>query len=249
MIMASSTGRAGIVGGRADNLKLCGLLSSPGRKAVAGCPSSLGTRRATGAPYGMKILRRWSRRGSAPATSGGSGRPAAISTPRCCGPGCGWSAAMTWRSTEALLLGREGRLGEPASLAGAWARLRGAAAPAAQAARPPGPGRPGGPVRAGRPGVPQPARGAGRPGRGARRPAAPDRGRRVPGQVRAARRRRVGRRAGGGRDGLRRAAVAGRCARRTADRPAGRPPGGRAAPGRGWPTWPAGSPRRSAAAR
>ena len=33
---------------------------------------------------------------------------------------------------EALLLAREGRLGEPASLAGAWARLRGAAAPAAQ---------------------------------------------------------------------------------------------------------------------
>ncbi len=39
--------------------------------------------------------------------------------------------------TEALLLAREGRLGEPASLAGAWARLRGTAAPAAQAARPP----------------------------------------------------------------------------------------------------------------
>ena len=32
--------------------------------------------------------------------------------------------------TEALLLGREGRPGEPASLAGAWARLRGARAPA-----------------------------------------------------------------------------------------------------------------------
>ena len=37
--------------------------------------------------------------------------------------------------TEALLLAREGRFGEPASLPGAWARLRGAAAPAAQAAR------------------------------------------------------------------------------------------------------------------
>jgi hypothetical protein len=39
--------------------------------------------------------------------------------------------------TEALLLGRDGRFGEPASLAGAWARMRGAAAPAsaAQAAR------------------------------------------------------------------------------------------------------------------
>ena len=36
---------------------------------------------------------------------------------------------------EGLLLGREGRLGEPASLAGAWARLRGAAVPAEQAAR------------------------------------------------------------------------------------------------------------------
>jgi DNA polymerase-1 len=32
--------------------------------------------------------------------------------------------------TEALLLGREGRAAEPASLAGAWARLRGAVAPA-----------------------------------------------------------------------------------------------------------------------
>src|SRR5690348_14681036 len=37
--------------------------------------------------------------------------------------------------TEALLLARDGRPGEPASLAAAWARLRGAAAPAAQAAR------------------------------------------------------------------------------------------------------------------
>ena len=43
--------------------------------------------------------------------------------------------------TEALLLGRDGRYGEPASLAGAWARLRGAAAPAARAARPAGPGQ------------------------------------------------------------------------------------------------------------
>ncbi len=33
---------------------------------------------------------------------------------------------------ETLLLGREGRLGEPASLAGAWARLRGAAVPASR---------------------------------------------------------------------------------------------------------------------
>src|SRR5262249_58712969 len=38
--------------------------------------------------------------------------------------------------TEALLLGREGRPGEPASLAGAWARLRGAAAPTAGSERP-----------------------------------------------------------------------------------------------------------------
>jgi DNA polymerase-1 len=37
--------------------------------------------------------------------------------------------------TEALLLAREGRQGEPASLAGAWARLRGAAAPAVRAAQ------------------------------------------------------------------------------------------------------------------
>ena len=36
--------------------------------------------------------------------------------------------------TEALLLAREGRQAEPATLAGAWARLRGAAAPASQAA-------------------------------------------------------------------------------------------------------------------
>jgi DNA polymerase-1 len=36
--------------------------------------------------------------------------------------------------TEALLLAREGRHAEPATLAGAWARLRGAAAPVAQAA-------------------------------------------------------------------------------------------------------------------
>src|SRR5579859_965283 len=35
--------------------------------------------------------------------------------------------------TEALLLARDGQQGEPASLAGAWARLRGAAAPAASA--------------------------------------------------------------------------------------------------------------------
>jgi len=38
--------------------------------------------------------------------------------------------------TEALLLGREGRPGEPASLAGAWARLHGAAAPAVGSGRP-----------------------------------------------------------------------------------------------------------------
>ena len=38
--------------------------------------------------------------------------------------------------TEALLLGREGRSGEPASLAGAWARLSGAAAPAGGSERP-----------------------------------------------------------------------------------------------------------------
>src|SRR5215472_8510388 len=35
--------------------------------------------------------------------------------------------------TEALLLAREGRQGEAASLAAAWARVRGAAVPAAQA--------------------------------------------------------------------------------------------------------------------
>ena len=40
--------------------------------------------------------------------------------------------------TEALLLGREGRLAEPASLAGAWSRLRGAAVPAAAAGTRPG---------------------------------------------------------------------------------------------------------------
>src|SRR5262249_60758771 len=39
--------------------------------------------------------------------------------------------------TEALLLGREGRPGEPASLAGAWARLRGGPPPAAHGAAPP----------------------------------------------------------------------------------------------------------------
>jgi DNA polymerase-1 len=38
--------------------------------------------------------------------------------------------------TEALLLGREGRPGEPASLAGAWARLRGTTAPAMTGLRP-----------------------------------------------------------------------------------------------------------------
>ena len=43
--------------------------------------------------------------------------------------------------TEALLLAREGRQGEPASLAGAWARLHGAAAPAVRAAQ--AAGRPG----------------------------------------------------------------------------------------------------------
>jgi DNA polymerase-1 len=43
--------------------------------------------------------------------------------------------------TEALLLAREGRQGEPASLAGAWARLHGAAAPAIRAAQ--AAGRPG----------------------------------------------------------------------------------------------------------
>jgi DNA polymerase-1 len=37
--------------------------------------------------------------------------------------------------TEALLLARDGQQGEPASLAAAWARLRGAAAPAARAVR------------------------------------------------------------------------------------------------------------------
>jgi DNA polymerase-1 len=45
--------------------------------------------------------------------------------------------------TEALLLAREGRPGEPASLAGAWARLRGAAAPAFPGGRPATPPRPG----------------------------------------------------------------------------------------------------------
>jgi DNA polymerase-1 len=45
--------------------------------------------------------------------------------------------------TEALLLAREGRPGEPASLAGAWARLRGAAAPAFPGGRPAAPPRPG----------------------------------------------------------------------------------------------------------
>jgi len=39
--------------------------------------------------------------------------------------------------TEALLLGREGRPGEPASLAGAWARLSGTAAQAVRAGPPP----------------------------------------------------------------------------------------------------------------
>ena len=43
--------------------------------------------------------------------------------------------------TETLLLAREGRQGEPASLAGAWARLHGAAAPAVRAAQ--AAGRPG----------------------------------------------------------------------------------------------------------
>ena len=45
--------------------------------------------------------------------------------------------------TEALLLAREGRPGEPASLAGAWARLRGAAAPAFPGGRPAAAPRPG----------------------------------------------------------------------------------------------------------
>ncbi len=44
--------------------------------------------------------------------------------------------------TEGLLLGREGRAGEPASLPAAWARLRGAPAPAGLAVR--GAGAPGG---------------------------------------------------------------------------------------------------------
>jgi len=44
---------------------------------------------------------------------------------------------------EALLLAREGRPGEPASLAGAWARLRGAAAPAVTGGRPAAAPRPG----------------------------------------------------------------------------------------------------------
>jgi DNA polymerase family A len=44
---------------------------------------------------------------------------------------------------ETLLLAREGRPGEPASLAGAWARLRGAAAPAFPGGRPAAPSRPG----------------------------------------------------------------------------------------------------------
>jgi DNA polymerase-1 len=44
---------------------------------------------------------------------------------------------------EALLLAREGRPGEPASLAGAWARLRGAAAPAFPGGRPAAAARPG----------------------------------------------------------------------------------------------------------
>ena len=45
--------------------------------------------------------------------------------------------------TEALLLAREGRPGEPASLAGAWARLRGATAPAFPGGRPAAAPRPG----------------------------------------------------------------------------------------------------------
>ena len=45
--------------------------------------------------------------------------------------------------TEALLLAREGRPGEPASLAGAWARLRGAAAPVFPGGRPAAAPRPG----------------------------------------------------------------------------------------------------------
>jgi DNA polymerase family A len=43
--------------------------------------------------------------------------------------------------TEALLLARDGRAGEPASLSGAWARLRGAAVPAEIARRSTGPGQ------------------------------------------------------------------------------------------------------------
>src|SRR5215472_8206098 len=140
----------GIVRGRADNLLACGLLSSLGQMGVAGCPSLPGTRRARGASFGMKICQPWSRRGSEPATSAGSGRPLMTSTRRCCGPGCGWSAATTWRSPRRCCWpgrggsesprpwpgrGREGAGLALRGAAGPGLALRGAAAPAAQAAR------------------------------------------------------------------------------------------------------------------
>jgi len=64
---------------------------------------------------------------------------------------------------EALLLGREGRPGEPASLAGAWGRLRGAAKPLVPGG-PEGPGGVGGPSELGRPGGPDGPGGRGGPG-------------------------------------------------------------------------------------
>src|SRR5215472_4859287 len=122
-------GRGGTVRGRADNLLACGLLSSPGQRGVAGCPSPPGMRRARGASFGMKICQPWSRRGSGPATSAGSGRPLTASTRRSCGPGCVWSAATTWRLPRRCCWPGRGGSGSPRPCPG-----RGRA-PAAQARR------------------------------------------------------------------------------------------------------------------
>ena len=62
---------------------------------VAGCLSWRRTAPATGLPFGMMTVPRPSQRTSDPAVCAGSGRRPPAFIPRCCGPGCGWSAATT----------------------------------------------------------------------------------------------------------------------------------------------------------
>ena len=85
-----------------------------------------------GLPAGPVRWRARPRRGRARAARGrraGSGGRPPRSTRACSPRGCGSSGATTSRTPRPLLLGHEGRLGEPRSAAAALARLRGGPVP------------------------------------------------------------------------------------------------------------------------